>query len=94
MLALERNHLCFKHSFTCMAADPTSSGKTVLIRRILKHHCSLIYFKNELIVELEVLWAYDQWQSLYENQIADVEIRYVEKLPSEEEILSDKYSFH
>jgi Ni2+-binding GTPase involved in maturation of urease and hydrogenase len=69
-----------------MTAGPTSSGKTVLIRRILKHHKSLIYLKNESIDILKVIWAYGQWQNLYEEQIPDVEIRYVEGLPSEEEI--------
>jgi hypothetical protein len=61
MLAIERKHLSFKHPFTCIAASPTSSGKTVLVRRILKHHKRLIYFKKESIVKLKVLWAYGQW---------------------------------
>ncbi len=39
---------------------------------------------------LKVIWAYGQWQTLYEEQIPGVNIRYVEGLPSEEEILSDK----
>jgi hypothetical protein len=34
-----------KHPFTCITADPTCSGKTVLIRRILKHRKSH-FFKN------------------------------------------------
>jgi Ni2+-binding GTPase involved in maturation of urease and hydrogenase len=37
MLAVDKKHLSFKHPFTCITAGPTSSGKTVLIRRILKH---------------------------------------------------------
>jgi hypothetical protein len=90
MLAVERKNLCFKHPFTCVTAGPTSSGKTVLIRRILKHHRALINFKNGIIDKLKVLWAYGQWQSLYKEQIHNVEIRYVEGLPSEDEILEDK----
>jgi hypothetical protein len=73
-----------------MAAGPTSSGKTVLVRRILKHHKSIIYLKGVSIEKLKVLWAYGQWQSLYDEEIPNVEMRYVEGLPSEEEILSDK----
>jgi molybdopterin-guanine dinucleotide biosynthesis protein len=73
-----------------MAAGPTSSGKTVLIRRILKHHKSIIYFKGMSIEKLKVLWAYGQWQNQYDEEIPNVEMRYVEGLPSEEEILSDK----
>jgi hypothetical protein len=90
MLAIERNHLSFKHPFTCIAAGPTSSGKTVLVRRILKHHKSIIHFKGMSIEKLKVIWAYGQWQNLYEEEIPNVEFRYVEGLPSEEEILSDK----
>ena len=90
MLAVERKHLCFKHPFTCMTAGPTSSGKTVLIRRILKHHKSLIYFKDDIVEKLKVLWSYGQWQNLYKEEIHNVEIRYVEGLPSEDEILEDK----
>jgi hypothetical protein len=90
MLAVDRKHLSFKHPFTCMAAGPTSSGKTVLVRRILKHHKSIIYFKGMSIEKLKVFWAYGQWQNLYKEEIPNVEMRYVEGLPSEEEILSDK----
>ncbi len=90
MLAVDRKHLSFKHPFTCMAAGPTSSGKTVLIRLILKHHKSIIYFKAMSIEKLKVLWAYGQWQNQYDEEIPNVEMRYVEGLPSEEEILSDK----
>jgi AAA+ ATPase superfamily predicted ATPase len=32
MLAVERKHLAFKHSFTRMNSGPKSSGKTALIR--------------------------------------------------------------
>lgn len=90
MLAVERKHLTFKHPFTCMIAGPTSSGKTVLIRRILRHNKALIYFKDNKIQTLKILWAYGQWQKLYEEKIPDVEVRYVDGLPSEEEILTDK----
>jgi hypothetical protein len=37
-----------------------------------------------------VLWAFGQWQSLYQEKIHIVEIRYVKSLPSEDEILEDK----
>ncbi len=53
MLAVERKNLCFKHPFTCMIASRTSSGKIVLIRLILKHHKSLMYFRNDNIDKLK-----------------------------------------
>jgi hypothetical protein len=73
-----------------MTAGPTSSGKTVLIRRILKYHKNVISFKNEIIDKLKVIWAYGQWQDLYNEKIPNVDITYIEGLPSEDEIMSDK----
>jgi Ni2+-binding GTPase involved in maturation of urease and hydrogenase len=55
MLSVDRKHLSFKHPFTCITAGPTSSGKTVLIRGILKHHKSLIFFKKGSIDILKVI---------------------------------------
>jgi len=90
MLGVDRKHLTFKHPFTCMTAGPTSSGKTVLIRRILEHHKQLIYFKNESIEKLKIIWAYGQWQNLYKKSIPNVECTYVDGLPSEEDIQANK----
>lgn len=76
-------HTQFKHPFTCMVAGPTSSGKTVLVRRILKNHKLLISVGVE---KLKVMWAYGQWQNLYKELIPNVECEYIEGLPSEENI--------
>ena len=90
MPSIDGKHLKFKHPFTCMTAGPTSSGKTVLIRRILKYYKNVIYFKNENIDKLKVIWAYGQWQDLYNEKLPNVDITYIEGLPSEDEIMSDK----
>ena len=83
-------HLKFRHPFTCMVAGPTGSGKTVLVRRILNAFDELIYFKDQKVNQLKVLWAYGQWQSLYTEPIGDKVIcNYVSGLPSEEEIKED-----
>ncbi|RWS21300.1 hypothetical protein B4U80_06590 [Leptotrombidium deliense] len=57
-------HLTFKHPFTALCAGPTSSGKTVLIRRMLQNKQ---LFSD--IDELRVLWAYGINQKLREHTI-------------------------
>ena len=42
------NHLKFRHPFTCMLSGPTSSGKTILIRSILRAFKLLIEFKEDV----------------------------------------------
>ena len=86
MQSVERKNLCFKHPFTCMVAGPTSSGKTVLIRRILKDYDKTIYFKHNIPMPLKILWAYGQWQDMYNGKIDQCEINYVDGLPSMFEI--------
>jgi len=82
---VERRHLAFKHPFTCMIAGPTSSGKTMLLRNILKDFKLTIFF-NETPEKLKILWAYGQWQELYNTKIPLCDIEYIEGLPNEEEI--------
>lgn len=88
--SVEGKHLKFKHPFTCMLAGPTSSGKTVLIRRIIKDYDKTFYFKAEIPVPLKVMWAYGQWQSLYNEKLDKCNINYIDGLPSEEEIMNFK----
>ena len=76
---VERRHLCFKHPFTCMLAGPTSSGKTVLIRKILENYEKTIHFEEKPEI-LKVLWAYGQWQSLYEKKMSKIDAKYVDGL--------------
>jgi hypothetical protein len=83
---IDKKHLCFKHPFTCMLAGPTSSGKTVLFRQILENFEKTFYFKTLMPEKLKILWAYGQWQSLYEQKIDKTDIIYVEGLPTEEEV--------
>jgi hypothetical protein len=82
-MELELKHLQFKHPFTSIVCGPTGSGKTILIRRILKHF--KILFFNLNIPTLKVLWAYGQWQPLLNVSISDnVIVQYIENIPSKE----------
>src|SRR5258708_30798349 len=79
----ELNHIQFKHPFTCLISGPTGSGKTILIRRIIKNYNLLIRNINQPI--LKVLWAYGAWNPLLNVKISDnVLIHYVDNLPSSE----------
>lgn len=82
---VDKKHLCFKHPFTCMAAGPTSSGKTVLIRNILNNYKNTIYF-DAIPEKLKIIWGYGQWQELYNKQLDNCDIHYIDGLPSEDEI--------
>jgi len=84
-MEVEKKHMCFKHPFTCILAGPTSSGKTVLMRRILKNFKNTIYFKA-MPERLKVLWAYGQMQGLYKEKLESCDITYIEGLPSEDEV--------
>ena len=80
-------HSMFKHPFTCMVSGPTSSGKTALVRNLLTNFKSLIYIDRDII---NVIWAYGQWQNLYEKQIENINCLYIEGLPSENDISENK----
>ena len=68
-------HLKLKHPFTCMVAGSTGSGKTILVRNILKNYSTTTTIRKS---PLRVLYYYGQPQSLFSTQIAsDVQVQYV-----------------
>ena len=73
----------FRHPFTCMVSGPTMSGKTILVRRLLQHFNELISIKTN---KLNVLWAYGQWQELFNQNIINVSVQYLPGLPSSEDL--------
>lgn len=81
------NPLLFQHPFTAVIAGPTSSGKTVFVRRLLENYKELTTFD---CAPLRVLYCYGQFQSGVENTIIDVAIKPVEGLADESLIESYK----
>lgn len=52
-----------KHPFNCIVAAPTKSGKTELVKKIVK-------YANEIIdpTPQKIYWCYSEWQPAY-NEI-------------------------
>ena len=78
--------ISLKHPFTCLVAGPTGSGKTVLVRRILKENRKLI--SNLESRSPRVLWCYGISQELYHHKIPGCTIEYNEGIS--EEIILEK----
>ena len=86
-MVLKEKYLQFIPPFTMMVSGPSCSGKTNLIRRILKNHKTLIPSKKPF---LTVLWIYGQYQEIYKEEIPNVRLIYHKGLPEKEKLL--KYS--
>jgi len=75
----------FKHPFNAIAAGPSGSGKTYLIRDILENHQLLINNINKK--HINVCWAYGIWQNLYNTPLENVNFKYIEGIPEEEDVI-------
>jgi hypothetical protein len=85
------HHAKFKHPFTCLISGPTQSGKTTLIRRILKNYRLL--FHNINTTTLKVLWIYGQWQPNYNLPIGEnIIVRFTQNIPDFDKL--DEYKPH
>ena len=77
------NFYKFIHPFTSMVSGPSKSGKTYLVREILKNYKILTDINSET---LKVIWAYGTWQEIYNEKISEnVNIQYFSGLPNEED---------
>jgi GTPase SAR1 family protein len=82
-------YLKLRHPFTCLVSGPTGSGKTVLVRRLLKNFESAIDIKVDN--KLKIIWCYGQFQNLYKVQISEkIEIKYFDYLIGLSEISNYK----
>jgi GTPase SAR1 family protein len=82
---IQSKYLKFRHPFTCLVSGPTGSGKTILVRRILKNFKQTLNLNN--VNKLKVIWCYGQFQELYKEKISDiVEVNYFDYLLNQEEI--------
>ena len=77
----------FKHPTNTMVVGSTGSGKTVLVRNLLKYHKLLISVDTEI---LKVIWFYGQWHSLIDVNIDNCEIKYISNLPKDDVITKFK----
>jgi septin family protein len=84
--------LCqFISPFSMIIAGPSSSGKSHFVRNLLKNHKLLVTPKHEK--NPKVLWIYGQWQNLYKEPLENVDIEYIEGLPTDSEINDKKPIF-
>ena len=87
--SVDLKHLKLKHPFTCLIAGPTGSGKTHLIRKILKSYNHSIYNLDKPVIK--VFWAYGQWQPLLNFFISDnIIVKHYDGIPSENLIVEFK----
>ena len=72
------------HPFTMIAAGPTGSGKTYLVRDLLSYHLSTM--KGIAHSPIKVYWAFGIWQKIYDIPLENVSLKYVEGVPTEEDV--------
>ena len=78
-------HLQIKHPSTIYVAGPSGAGKTYFIRDLLEFHMQTFSGVNNNIIN--VIWAYGKWQDIYSNKLKNVNFKYVEGIPDEEDIM-------
>ena len=75
-----KKYFQFTHPCNVMIDGITGSGKTVLVRRILKDFNQ--HFSNINKNFIKVLWCYGQWHSLIDIKLTDkIEAKFHEGLP-------------
>ena len=80
-----KKNLQFRHPFNALISGPSQCGKTTVLRNILQYHPETIAGIKERI--LKVVWCYGKWQKYYEIPVKNVEFKYIEGMPDEEDVL-------
>lgn len=80
-----KSDIQFKHPFNALFTGPSQCGKTTILRKILEYHRETIDGINSEI--LKVVWCYGKWQKYYEIPMKNVEMKYLEGMPEEEDIV-------
>lgn len=79
-----KSNLQFKHPFNALFSGPSQCGKTTILRQILEHHKETISgIENNVI---KVIWAYGKWQRYYDVPLKNVDIKYINDMPTEEDV--------
>lgn len=79
-----KENLQFKHPFNALISGPSQCGKTTILRKILENHKETINGVGHDI--LKVVWCYGKWQCYYEKSLNNVEIKYINDVPTEEDV--------
>ena len=81
-MEFDLKHALFKHPFNCLLVGMTGSGKTELMRKIIKNFKKIFYNINK--EKLKVLWCYGQDNELIDVQLSkNVEIKFIEGITDE-----------
>lgn len=81
-----RNVFKIRHPAPILVAGPSFSGKSTLVRKILKYHHECFI---GLPTPVKVLWCFGQKQDVEKNKLLpSIKVDYHEGLPDEEKLLS------
>ena len=79
-----KEDLQFKHPFNAFIAGPSQCGKTTVLRQILENHSQTIAGIESKIIK--VAWCYGKWQKYYEIPLKNVEFKYIDGCPEEDDV--------
>ena len=84
-MEFDSKHIKFKHPANILVSGPTGSGKTQLVRRILKNYKQQFHNLNK--GKIKILWAYGQDQSFIGTKLDDnIKINYKNELPNDNDL--------
>ena len=87
MSEYSNSEILLRHPFTTMIAGPTSSGKTVLTRKLIESFRSITTIN---LPQISVIWCYGQWQNGYTKPIEGAKVDYFEGLCDEDYLVKHK----